>query len=391
MSQPSSSPCTQCGTPMLGGQQFCPNCGLTVGQGSNAPTQTPIPPPPPYTAYSQQGYQPPQQGTQPPPLYATPQQDSSKRVVRQIGCGVGVVILLIVLVLGAAGYFVVKSLGSVVRNGPSTSSNPGATPTQAPLTTTPINTTVTYAGTMITIVNAQQATSFADDAAITSPGAVRLNIKEHTVSKQVSYVYHEVSRLLLPDGKSITLTGFQNDVSPDVGVTRTNWLDFSVPTTIQVSQLILRLGKDTEAQMDIPLTGHADVSKYAPKMVSPNTQVHYGDLLVTLTTATAQLNADGQQADQGKRFIVVALTISNPSTSNVNAFPPDYIRLQAGGNTITPEGNTTIPLQFAAKTTNSQGTATFMVPQNETAFTLVLLTSSLTGAAKDTTIAFQIQ
>ena len=48
--------------------------------------------------------------------------------------------------------------------------------TQAPLTTTPINATVTYSSVDITILNAQQATSFADDRDTPAHGVVRLNL-----------------------------------------------------------------------------------------------------------------------------------------------------------------------------------------------------------------------
>ena len=99
----------------------------------------------------------------------------------------------------------------------------------------------------------------------------------------------------------------------------------------------------------------------------------------------------GQQANSGTRFIVVSLAIANPTSSDVHASPPDYIRLQAGTMTIAPEGSTSIPIDITANTTNTTGTAAFLVPQNETAFTLILLAGTSTGASSQATIAFQIQ
>ena len=107
---------------------------------------------------------------------------------------------------------------------------------------------------------------------------------------------------------------------------------------MNVNQLILRIGTDTEVQMDIALTGHADLSQYQPRQVSPNTRVAYGPMFWTLTTASIQLSDDGKQADKGMRFIVVTLKIENPSTQDLHTYPPDYVRLQAGGGTIAPEG-----------------------------------------------------
>ena len=159
---------------------------------------------------------------------------------------------------------------------------------------------------------------------------------------------------------------------------------------MNVNQLILRIGTDTEVQMDIALTGHADLSQYQPRQVSPNTRVTYGPMFWTLTTASIQLSDDGKQADKGMRFIVVTLKIENPSTQDLHTYPPDYVRLQAGGGTIAPEGNTAIPLQFAAGTTNTTGSAAFLVPENETSFTLILLANGSTGADKDASINFQI-
>ncbi len=390
MSVSSTHSCSRCGTTVPANMAFCSNCGAPLDTGVARPGNSahkgadlqfaPPPPPGPYTPPTvyqpqaaqgsypppgQQGYPPPVQRNQQLPAPSKPPKNASRSVLRQIGCGVGLVILLILVVLGAAGYFLVRSLGSSVTNRSTLNAN--ATPTQAPIRTTPINATITYSGVAITIVNAQQATSFADDSITASPGAMRLNLHESQsavddtgVASNVDpyYSYGKAFNVLLPGGRSVAPVGTLNSNGPTKGKTQTNWIDFPVPTSMNVNQLILRIGTDTEVQMDIALTGHADLSQYQPRQVSPNTRV--------------------------------ALKIENPSTQDLRTYPPDYVRLQAGGGTIAPEGNTAIPLQFAAGTTNTTGSAAFLVPENETSFTLILLANGSTGADKDASINFQI-
>ncbi len=207
----------------------------------------------------------------------------------------------------------------------------------------------------------------------------------------VSYSYDDAFRLILPGGKSIAPIDSQLVTGPVEGESQSGWVDFPVSTTVKVNSLVLRLGTDTEAQMDIPLISHAALSQYQPRQVSVGTQTPYGNLSVTLSSATAQLSYGGQQADKGMRFLVVALSIANPSSSDVIANPPDFIRLQTGGTLTAPQGSTTLPTSFSANTTNANGEAAFLVPQNATAFTLVLLASDSTGATSQATIAFQMQ
>jgi hypothetical protein len=117
--------------------------------------------------------------------------------------------------------------------------------------------------------------------------------------------------------------------------------------------------------------------------------VPYGDTFWTLTTASKQWSNGGKQADKGQLFIVVAVNVDNPSSSDVNAFPPDYLRLQVGGNQIA-EANDSIPTGFVAGTTGSKGLVAFLVPQNSTSFSLVLLGNGTAHASSQATIPFAI-
>ncbi len=409
MAQSTTHSCASCGSSVPDDMRFCPNCGTPAGI-----PQAPPPPPvdayaptqrsAPFTAYpqqsnqpayqpppGQQGYQPPLQNAQPPPAYARPQKNSARGMLK-----VAVILLLLILVLGAAGYFAFHALSSKGGNTARTGTTSGTTPTQAPLITTPINTTVNYASVNITIINAQQATSFADDTVILTQGVVRLNL--HAVQSDVNnvnfttapaYAYGDFFALLLPGGIKVALGGYKDITGPAQKGDQTTWIDFPASTGIKVNQMILQIGKDTEEQLQVPLTGHADVSQYQPRQSAPNLRVPFGSTFWTLKTVTLKLNDSGTQVAKGMRFLVLSVSIDNPGTDNDNSYPPDYIRLTYGATTITLEqaviGNA------APGTTNIPGIVSFLVPQGTTSATLVLLPGHLTpGATTQATIPFQI-
>ncbi|MFL5707047.1 MAG: zinc-ribbon domain-containing protein [Ktedonobacteraceae bacterium] len=168
MSQSIAHACANCGSSVPENMRFCPNCGVPVS--TEAAHHTPprmAPSPPMYPQQQQQpvyqpvpgqqSYQPPVQNAQPPPAYARPQKNSSRRILK-----VGMILLILLVLLGAGGFFVFRSVSSRGGNAANTGAHSDVTPTQASLTTTPINTTFTYASVNITILNAQQATSFAN-------------------------------------------------------------------------------------------------------------------------------------------------------------------------------------------------------------------------------------
>ncbi|HLZ55783.1 MAG TPA: zinc ribbon domain-containing protein, partial [Ktedonosporobacter sp.] len=398
MTQSTTHSCASCGSTVPDTMRFCPNCGTPAGV-----PQAPPPPPvdsyaqtqrvAPFTAYPQQNnqpayqsppaqkdYQPPVQNVQPPPAYARPQKNSSRGMLK-----VAVIFLLLILVLGAAGYFAFHALSSRGGTAARTGTTSETTPTQAPLITTPINATVTYASVNITIINAQQATSFADDTGTPAQGVVRLNL--HAVQSDVTnvnftsaptYAYGESFALLLPGGNKVALGGYKDISGPAQKGDQTTWIDFPASTGLKVGQMTLQIGKDTEEQLQVPLTGHADLSQYQPKQSAPNLRVPFGGMFWTLKTATLKLSDSGTQVDKGMRFLVLTFSLDNPGTDGLNAFPPDYIRLQYGGTTIVLDQ--AVIGDAAAGTTNIPGIVSFLVPQDTTAATFILLPGHTPGA-----------
>lgn len=409
MAQSITHACTNCGTPVPPEMRFCPNCGTPANAGAGNPAgYVPNQPAPrPYTEYpqqqqpqpvyqpapGQQSYQPPFQNSQPAPVYTRPQKNSGRGMLK-----VGIILLLLLLLLGASGFFAFRYLTSRNSNiAATTGANSEITPTQTALTTTPINTTVNYASVDITIINAQQAKSFADDTGTPAQGVVRLNL--HAVQSDVNNVYFtsapafaypESFTLLLPGGSKVTTGGYKDISGPARKENQTTWIDFPAATGMKVDQMILQIGKDTEEQIQVPLTGHADMSQYQPKQSTPNLRVPFGSMFWTLKTVVLKLSDSGTQVDKGLRFLVLTFSLDNPSTEGSIGYPPDYIRLQYGGTTITLDQS--VVGNAAAGTTNIPGIVSFQVPQDTTAATFILLPGHLTpgGATSQATIPFQI-
>lgn len=417
MSQASGRPCPACGTPVPAGQRFCSNCGtdLTVSgpasqYGRQAPQNYPQAPygqqqqVPPYAqapgAFGQQPqqispYQQPPQKSNPiaealgalgllfflrryRPGYVARRQSSGC-----CGCLVALVILLVIFGLPAFFYYranpnFVNQFKNQVQQSSNNTGNTvdnGSVPTtQPPITTANINQSVTYSGVDITIVNVQQATAFIDDNSTAANGMIRINIKEANNGKNgAGYFYSDIAHLILPDNSTVALTNASQSGGPDSAVTRDNRLDFAVPTSDKIDQLKLVLGTIQDAQITIPLTGKADLSAFQAKTVNPNTPITYDGLNWTLQSATQTLSITGKQASAGMRYVTLAFKVDNPTSRNiVIGFADEYMRLKGGGATNSMV-STTLPLYANANTTGVTGTVTFLMPENNTAYTLIFL------------------
>jgi hypothetical protein len=150
-------------------------------------------------------------------------------------------------------------------------------------------------------------------------------------------------------------------------------LDFPVPTSVQISQLTLQLGKDTEAQETIALTGKASVAQYQSKTAQLNVPTQYAGLTWTITSAAVSLGFKGQQADKGMQYVIVTLKVNNPTSQDFRGYYGDYIRLKSGDATSAPTGDTTLPLSFAAGSSGNTGDVIFTMPSASTSYTLILL------------------
>ncbi len=404
--------CPTCGTMVHAGQRFCNNCGTDLSVSGPArqyggpppqnfppPLAQPVPPYAPPAPQQQQQWQVPPyaQGPQQVPLYA--QQQTSNPIGEVLGalgllfflrrfrpgyvprrqssgcCGCLIALVILLVIFGIPGYVAyrhyIPQIQQQVQNLPN---NNGSQPTTQPsITTTPLNETVTYAGVQIAILNAQQSSTFIDDSFAGNKGMLRLNIKETNARSNGDFAYSDAARLILPDKSEVSPTNEQNAVSAAVGTTRNNWLDFAVPTNISVGQVTLRLGTPQQAQMDIPLTAHANLSDFQPRTSQPNASTPYDGLTWTVTAATLEWSSNGQQAPSGMRYVVVTLKVDNPSANEFNAYYGDYIRLKAGDTTSAPTTDTTLPLSFSSGSSGATGTVIFPVPAGVSSYTLIFL------------------
>ncbi len=442
--------CPQCGTAVPAGQRFCSNCGATMdadfgkptsastdpkhsqyadiptqlaadsipaegGMAPPPPSQSYTPPPTPQPSYTnyppdsaQGSYAQAAPAGQPVPPYAKPQKDSSKGVLGQIGCGVLLIILLVLAVCGVSGFFayrwisgVAKSIPTVTTssstgNGTSNGTNNGApsntvTPTVVPASLK-MNVAVTYSSVAITFGNVQEASSFTDDANTNSPVLLRVNMTEHNPTANAVFLSYNASfRLLLPDGTSVVPVNEQSPGGIDQAVNRQNWVDFPLTSRIDFSKLTLQIGGPTQAQMIIPLTANADVSKYQDKTITPNSAFQYAGLNWTLTNVTSSLSNDGQQATTGNRYITVTLKVDNPTTNDFYLSPDTNARLSAGGLVSSPTNASNSFQGIAHGTTGTIGTITFLVPQNSSSLTLTMLAqTNVTPPIAQATQTFQI-
>jgi len=414
MAQTPGQSCPNCGGPIAAGQRFCTNCGTVLEApppsqygGMQQQNYPPAQQPPPYAQQQPPPYA--QQPQQPPPYMQQLQQKQSPIaeafgalgllfLLRRFGrgyargyvprrqssgcCGCLVLLVILLVVLGLPGYIIARNkipaLQRAINSGNSVSSgNTGgilATPPLASPTTTQLNETVNYAGIDITIVNAQQASSFSDDNNSSTNELVRLNLQEKAGSAVGSFLYGDVMRLVLPDKTTIVPSRAQNDIAPEQGTTRTNWIDFTVATNTKIDQLKLLLGTDKEAQMSVPLSSGANLSAYQLKTASPNTSIQYDGLAWTVTSVTLAWNYYGHQADKGMRYVVVQFRIDNPTSQQfTSGFPEEYMRLKAGGATSAPAGNATLPITVPANSSGATGVVAFQVPEGVTSYTLILL------------------
>src|SRR5947209_15850199 len=234
--------CPMCGAPTVQGQRFCANCGQSFvsapPQGANVPATNPRPSTP-FPPTSQPAYQDPTHATpswhntgptapaSPPPSY-TPA--PKKRAFGRTGCVL--ISLLLLILLGAGSYLGAAALGIHL---------PGlgvGNASQSSVTTTQMNTTVTYAGVKLTILSAQQSQSFNDDPNTTSTGMVRLSIQEqNTTTVKVSWLYANSARLLLPGKSTAAPTFVRANVGIAPGATHKSTVDFAVPIDDKVNQL----------------------------------------------------------------------------------------------------------------------------------------------------------
>jgi hypothetical protein len=285
------------------------------------------------------------------------------------------------LLLAGGGVFAYSALGGHL---------PGLNASQATIKTTGLNSTVTYAGATITVLSMQQAQNFIDDPQTASDGMLRLNLQEqNSTNVPISWDYTQSARLIVQGKPALTPTYVKSKGSIAPGATQKSVVDFAVANGGNLSALVFQLGTAKEAQMQIPLSGQANLSQYQPKTTTQKGALTYFGLDWTLSSSTTALSIVGQQASNGMEFLTLNLAIDNTlSQQAISGSPFDYMRVKAGGQTVAPV-DTTIPVSFASGAMGKKGTATFLIPQNSTTCTLLMLSQD-PGGGTQAKLDFQI-
>jgi hypothetical protein len=219
---------------------------------------------------------------------------------------------------------------------------------------------------------------------------VRLVLSEsNSTTTSARYSYSDSARLILPDKSTVAPANAKNYGGPDANVSGSaNWLDFTVPTSVQVSQLTLQLGTDTEAQELIALNGKANLAQYQAKTTHPsNATTQYAGATWTVTAVTTSLDYKGQQAAKGMQYVTISLKVDNPSSQDFRGYWGDYMRLQSGSAKSAPSDQTDFPLSFAAGSSGGTGDVNFIMPAGSTSYTLLFLSNASIPTASS--ISFQ--
>ncbi len=281
--------------------------------------------------------------------------------------------VLLVALLGTGGYFAFLRNNTHTATGGNNGINGNTSDTGNGnfSDTNTINLTTTYSSDEITFNKIQQAAKFKDDdyTNFTYTGSknyVRVNFKEKQTAKNGSYFsYTSAFRLKLPAGDTVKATKASDYSAPESGVQRDSWIDFGTTEKVDLANLTLILGADDEQQMTIPLKTGADLSKYQPKQSSPNKQFQYAGIDWTVTGIQQSLYNDGKQAKSGKVYLVVQLSADN-KRDDLTVYLSDFLRLKTGDSILSPELDSNLyDLDIIRpNTSNTQGTAVFLVPQD---------------------------
>ncbi len=341
------------------------------------PGGTPPPPYPsadPYTVAPGYGYAPPQKNKSPFWVYIA----------------IGAAVLL--LICAGSAFVALKAVGNNGKGSVLGGNNAGGNFASSQSLN---NLTIVYASDQMNFTSIQQADKFSDDT-FTSfsehPNYVRINFKEQQTASNSSYFSYDQSfRLILPDQTIVAGQNAESLSGPQQEEVRTNWVDFPTSAKVDLNNLVLRLGGQDEAQMDVPLKSGSNLSKYQPEVTNPNTPFKYAQLDWTLVHVTKSLSFAGQQAKTGQVYITVALRADNHSNYRVWLFG-SFVHLKANGNNLSPtlDSYTNAFDDMEPGTTNHQGTQTFLTqPSSDGKYTLDFLPDK-NGDWPEQTVNFQI-
>lgn len=262
--------------------------------------------------------------------------------------------------------------------------NASATPPQ--ITTFNVQRTVSYADLNFTVLNAQYATSFADDDIQPGPAMVRVNMRvSNKNSDAISIIYYDVARLLVPRQPPVPPTNVHLSAAARPGTNESGWIDFPVARGIHLASLQLQLGSAAlnETLVTVPFSGPFDASRYANRWSPQTLTIYYNFegnvLLYHLKSVDVRYSYRGTEVRAGQQFYVLNLAVDNNKGVDVNpGFGFDYIRLVIDGNNRPPIDNT-LPYGFKAGAQGVGGRVAYVAPAGLKTLTIAFLWQVVQG------------
>jgi hypothetical protein len=254
---------------------------------------------------------------------------------------------------------------------------------QPDITTQIIRGQVNYAGLFYQIERVEQSRRFLNDPYSDQNGMMRVFLRvENTTDQNISIAYSDTAHLVLSGGKSLSPVTLNMRALNKAHTIQAGYLDFSVPVEIRIPQLTFQLGRMDEAQVAVPLTGHADLRKYNEQKSALHVTLSYQGLNWTLDRAATTFGKDGQQAKEGMCYLTFVVSVDNPlSQMVIPGSPFEYMRLEAGNSSESLQ-ESTLPVAFGAGTAGERGEVTFVIPQSSDQVTLRLLSLPQAGFAQ---------
>lgn len=318
-------------------------------------------------------------------------QDSSQKTysanaagIRQktpkIGLLIASLFVIGLIILGSVSYITWNWLKNLqITIGPSSVPAPA-------ITSLSVQRSVTYADLNFTILNAQYATSFADDTIQSGPAVVRVNLRvTNKTTAPIPVIYYDVARLLAPKLSPAAPTNVHLSANPQPGSSETGWIDFPVAKGTQLASLKVQLGSVSlnETLVTIPFSGTFNPNRYTDKLSHQSLAISYdfsGNTLVYhLQSVDIRYSYQGKQCIAGNQYYVLNFTVDNPNGAAVNpGFGFDYIRLIIDGYNRPPVDNT-LPYGFNASAHGVGGRVVFIAPAGLTTLNIAFLLQIVVG------------
>lgn len=203
--------------------------------------------------------------------------------------------------------------------------------------------------------NSSQAPRYRSDQAYAE---LNLLITSSLTTKAV-YLETDLARLQLADGKTYPESSgwsgsFDKQASSDAR------LVFTVPYSATLKGAKLVLQESGKEPATLPLDGPAPVAQFPIKLASGQ-HATAGTVNYTVLSATLDLDANGQRADAGKRFLLLGLRVENTSDSRGGmALSGDYFRLVVDGVPRAPDVS---PSTVISAKSAVDGDVVFVVPE----------------------------